>query len=99
MKAQLTQSDVNHLRRLLGWVRCEIGQSPEEMRAMLLRLAPSIQFIDDAGQARIIEQYQKTNAVPKYVRQAIKALELSLIRYDGGIIDADAVTADQKLLT
>ena len=27
----MKQSDINHLRRLLGWVRTEIGQDPDEL--------------------------------------------------------------------
>ena len=27
----MKRSDLNHLRRLVAWARCEIGQSPDEL--------------------------------------------------------------------
>ena len=71
----LSISDSNHLRRLLGWVDCEIGQAPEEMINTFADLAPALgPDICEEGKERISESYQKSKNVPKYIRSAIKAL-------------------------
>jgi hypothetical protein len=73
----MKQSELNHLRRLLGWVKCEIGQEPEAMVAMLGDIADKLgnpPLTDDAKQ-RLVEGYDKSQRVPKYIREAVKALE------------------------
>ena len=75
MANQLSTSDINHLRRLLGYVRCEIGQPPDEMAMTVNALLPDIEPVSDEGKMRLIRAYQKSDSVPKYVRAAIKALE------------------------
>jgi hypothetical protein len=42
MKRPLTDAEVNHLRKLLGWIEGEIGQAPEDMVATLKKIAPAI---------------------------------------------------------
>jgi hypothetical protein len=73
----MKQSELNHLRRLLGWVRCEIGQTPEEMVAMVESIAHKLGNapIGDEAKRRMVEQYDGAQKVPKYVREAVKALE------------------------
>ena len=86
----LTDAEVNHLRRLLGWISCEVGQSPEEMETMLRKIIPAIApNIDDTGRLALKQDYDKSVAVPKYVRSAIKALEKTLIAQDGAVLDVD----------
>ena len=51
----MKRSDLNHLRRLVAWARCEIGQPPGEHAATVQHLAE--------------------RSVPKYVRDAVKALD------------------------
>lgn len=90
VRPNLTDAEANHLRRLLGWISCEVGQSPEEMEAMLRKIVPAIApNIDDAGRLALKQDYEKSVAVPKYVRAAIKALEKTLIARDGAILDVD----------
>jgi len=90
MRPNLTPAEVNHLRRLLGWVRCEVGQSPDEMIKTVREIAGSIQDVGDEGKARLVEAHQKSESVPKYVRSAVKALEKLLVKQDGVIIDVDS---------
>lgn len=73
----LTDSEVNHLRRLLGWVRCEIGQSPEELLGTVKSVADALGHPELSAEAkeRFILSYYNAERVPKYVRAAIKALE------------------------
>lgn len=72
----MKQSQINHLRRLLGWVRCEVGQSTAEMMETVRGLAEKGLTVNDPeAQQRLVEAHDKARAIPKYVRDAIKALE------------------------
>jgi hypothetical protein len=42
MNRPLTDAELSHLRKLLGWIDCEIGQAPEEMVETLKKIAPAI---------------------------------------------------------
>ena len=35
----MKRSDLNHLRRLVAWVKCEIGQPPDELVKTMRNLA------------------------------------------------------------
>lgn len=85
MKPNLTPAEVNHLRRLLGYVRCEIGQSPEEIVETLRGL--NMPEPSPEAKARLLECHAKAAAVPKYVRAAVKALEKLLVKQDGVVVD------------
>lgn len=85
MKRRLTDAEINHLRRLLGWVRCEIGQSPEDLvetvrGIVLVTGTPSAEAKD-----RLVESHRKAERAPKYVRAAVKALSKT-IEPDGEIV-------------
>lgn len=75
----MKQSDLAHLRRLLGWVRCEIGPTPAEQVAGLQKIVRDLGFtsedVSDESMRRFVEGYDRARAVPKYVRAAVKALE------------------------
>jgi len=94
MKPNLTQAETNHLRRLLGWVRCEIGQTPDEIVQTVAGLADkgaiTADGLDDTAKARLVEHHQRAAAVPKYIRAAVKSLERLLQRQEGAIVDVDA---------
>lgn len=70
----MKRSDLNHLRRLVAWVSCEIGQSPDELVATMRNLAERGITTDDAGKARMVQAHDAARSVPKYVRDAVKAL-------------------------
>ena len=53
----MKRSDLNHLRRLVAWVSCEIGQSPDELVATMRNLAERGVTTDDAGKARMVQAY------------------------------------------
>lgn len=89
MKANLTRAQTNHLRRLLGWVRTEVGQTPEEMVETLKGLGPLPEPSAEA-RSRLVESYKRAEAVPKYVRAAVKALEKLLVKQEGAIVDVEA---------
>lgn len=94
----LSKSDVNHLRRLLGWIKCDIGQSPEEMVATIFTLATKLEGFDvsEEGKQRLLDSYKKSDAVPKYVRAAVKALADSIKDEPGEIVDAE-ISEQRKL--
>lgn len=89
MKRRLKRSEVNHLRLLLAWVACSIGQSPDELVETVRRIAPSIgeaELTDEAKQ-RLVEWHAKSENVPKYVRHAVKMLRKA-IADDYDVIDS-----------
>ncbi|CUR81902.1 hypothetical protein [Achromobacter xylosoxidans] len=76
----MKQSDLNHLRRLLGWIRCDIGQDPAGQQQTMIDIVGKlgIDSIDADAKARLVEGYRRAEAVPVYVRDAVKALEKAL---------------------
>lgn len=84
----MKQSDLKHLRRLVGWIRCEIGESPEEYVAGVQAIAEKLSHppIDDAARQRLVEGYDRRRAVPKYVREAVRALD-RYARAPGAVIE------------
>ena len=82
----MTPAQRNHLRLLLGWVRCEIGQTPEEFKATLASIAPVLPDLSNDGQTRIVKHYDAAKSVPQYVRNAVKRLR-PLVVVDGDVVD------------
>ena len=72
----MNRTQVNHLRRLLAWIRCEIGQPPDELVETVRNIAEKLDGpIDPGAERRLVEAHDKSRSVPKYVREAIKSLE------------------------
>lgn len=75
----LTESEIRHLHRLLGWVSCEIGQAPDEMVTTVQSIASKInEPISQEGKARLVQAHAEACNVPAYVRAALKALRKRL---------------------
>lgn len=88
----MTQSELNHLRLLLGWVRCEIGQDPAEMVAMVKDFAArGLDMDNDHARQALVAAHDQSRRVPKYVRAAVKALE-KRIGSKGEVSDAEPTT-------
>lgn len=97
MTCKLNEAEINHLRRLIGWVACEVGQTPEELIATMQKIAPAIgPDVSEEGQARLVESMRKAESVPKYVRAAIKALSKAIEPHLGDIVDG--VVIDERRL-
>lgn len=98
----MKQSDLNHLRRLLGWVRCDIGQDPAGQQQTMIDIAGKLgaDSIDADAKARLVEGYRRAEAVPVYVRDAVKALEkaLTAVGRDPGVV-APRATAENRANT
>lgn len=71
----MKRSDLNHLRRLVAWVRCEIGQTPDDLVETVRNLAERGVTTDEAGMERMVQAHDTARSVPKYVRDAVMALE------------------------
>lgn len=99
MKKTISDAEINHLRRLLGWVSCEIGQSPEEMVATVKSVAPVFagEELSDEAKQRLVASHEKAAAVPKYVRQAVKALQKTLADTNGDTVDGELVEGPDGL--
>lgn len=75
----MTPAQVNHLRRLLAWVRCEIGQSPDEVIETVRAIAPALDEIDDDGKQALVSMHDASRSVPKYVRAAVNSLSTMIV--------------------
>ncbi|CAM5570152.1 hypothetical protein [Eoetvoesiella caeni] len=86
----MKQSDLNHLRRLVAWIRVEIGQTPEELEVTMKSIADKLGHpeIDDDAKRRLVEAHDKARQVPIYVRNAVKALD-RYIGEHGEIVEAE----------
>lgn len=86
----MKHSDSNHLRRLLAWVSCEIGQTPEELVATMQSIAVRLEPVDiaDASRQRLVEAHDKARAVPAYVHAALKALRKATNTM-GDVVESD----------
>ena len=88
---RLTRAEMNHLRRLIGWVRCEVGAEPEEVVAAAKGALDHFQCVTEDGKQRLLEHYQKSVAVPNYIRAALKALEKVCLEEPAEVVDGELV--------
>ena len=94
MSKQLSKAQVNHLRRLLGWVRCEIPPAPGEVVAIVKSIMPVIGSPE--AQQKMVEWHREASSVPQYLRAALKALEPVVREAAGEIVDGNPV-ANRKI--
>lgn len=98
----LTEPEIRHLHRLLGWVSCEIGQAPEEMVATVRDIAGKInEPIGQDAKARLVQAHAAACNVPHYVRTAVKALRKRLAaphREPNWQPEFDAIEPEQERL-
>jgi hypothetical protein len=92
----MTEAEVNHLRRLLAWMRCEWMLDEDMQRGYMLgnglAVAHGLQTPEQAG-SRLVERAEQINrACPAYVRQAVKMLTKALRDHEraAGIVDEGA---------
>lgn len=95
MSKTLSTAEINHLRRLVAWVDCEIGPSPEEMIDTAKRIAPAVGEVSDEGKQRLMSSLAKSANVPKYVRQAVKALRKAVEQAPGDIVDIEPTAKNE----
>ncbi|PTZ28670.1 hypothetical protein DB395_32925 [Pseudomonas aeruginosa] len=88
---RLTRAEKNHLRRLIGWVRCEVGAEPDEVVAAAKEALDHFQCVTEDSKQRLLEHYQKSVAVPSYIRAALKALEKVCLEDPTEVVDGELV--------
>jgi len=88
----LTEAEVNHMRRLLAWMRCEWTLDEDMQRGYLQGAAAAVQHgsatPEQAG-AIVAEKAAHINRCPAYVRQAVKMLTKALRDHEraAGVVD------------
>jgi hypothetical protein len=89
----MTDAEVNHLRRLLAWMRTEWMLDNDMQRGYVhgsaLMVAHGLVTPERAGDM-LAERAQQINRCPAYVRQAVKMLTKALRDHERrcGIVDA-----------
>lgn len=88
----MTDAQVNHLRRLLAWMRCEYMLDEDMRRGYLqgLQMCAARGLADDERANELLaEKAEQINRVPIYVRQAVKMLTKALREHDktSGIVE------------
>ena len=88
----MTDAQVNHLRRLLAWMRCEYMLDEDMQRGYLqgLQMCAAHGLADEERANELLaEKAEQINRVPIYVRQAVKMLTKALREHDktSGIVE------------
>ncbi|MFA5627443.1 MAG: hypothetical protein WC965_08205 [Thiohalomonadaceae bacterium] len=77
----MNEAQVNHLRRLLAWMRCEWMLDDDMQRGFISGAESSVEMgmasPEKAGEV-VSNQAEKINQCPAYVRQAVKMLTKAL---------------------
>lgn len=89
---ELTDAEVNHLRRLLGWVTCEYNLSEDGQKGLLhgLNAAVACGVSVERAQAVLDEEIERIKHVPAYIRHAIKMLSKAVRAHDAKTRVVDA---------
>lgn len=89
----MNEAQVNHLRRLLAWMRCEWMLDDDMQRGFISGAEGCVEMgvatPEEAG-ALLAERAEKINQCPAYVRQAVKMLTKALRDHEraAGILDS-----------
>jgi hypothetical protein len=89
----MTEAQVNHLRRLLAWMRCEWMLDDDMQRGCLMaatELVATGAVTPQTASAHLQERAAQINRCPAYVRQAVKMLTKALREHEkrSGIVDS-----------
>lgn len=90
----MTEAQVNHLRRLLAWMRCEWMLDEDMQRGYLSGAATCVELgiaSQERASAIVAEKAAQINQCPAYVRQAVKMLTKALREHEkrSGIVEAE----------
>ena len=91
----MSESEVNHMRRLLAWMRCEWMLDEHMIKGYVLGHEESVKngiITEQEAIESLEKRAEKTNkSVPAYVRQAVKMLTKAIEKHEksSGIIDND----------
>lgn len=89
----MTDAQVNHLRRLLAWLRCEYTLDEDMQRGYLLGAHECVVagFASPERASEIVQQKaDHINRVPAYVQQAVKMLTKAIREHEArsGVVEA-----------
>ena len=89
----MTDAEVNHLRRLLAWMRCEYTLDPDMQRGYLSGAAEMVRLglTSESKAGEIVQQKaDDINRCPAYIRQAVKMLTKALRDHErnSGVVEA-----------
>ena len=89
----LSDSEVNHLRRLLAWKRCEWTLDPDAQAGYVSGAGACVEHglaTPEQASALIQAKAEQINKCPAYVRQAVKMLTKALRAHESasGVVDA-----------
>lgn len=89
----MSEAEVNHLRRLLAWMRCEWTLDEDMQRGYLLGAHESVVAgiaTPERASEIVQEKADRINHVPAYVRQAVKMLTKAIRNHEkrAGVVEA-----------
>lgn len=97
---KLSKAEVNHLRLLLAWMRCDHGtfQSPEEIRETWKDLSAHgiVPDAHNGSRERLMAHYNLSADVPKYIRHALKMLTAHLREYERAMGSGEIVSVEER---
>lgn len=81
---ELTEAEVNHLRRLLGWLTCEYNLSEAGQKGIFIGLSAAVAGGVPVKRAQAIldDEAARIRHVPAYIRHAIKMLTKAIRDHD-----------------
>lgn len=81
----MTDAEVNHLRRLLAWIRLEYGLDDNVLKGTIAGAHKAVEHdptLRAKGQEVVDETVAKIASVPAYIRQAVKMLTKAVRDHD-----------------
>lgn len=76
-KSAMTEAQKYHLRKLLAWLRCEMGPEGKELVSLYQDISDKLDnpSISKDAEVRLVDSYLKAESFPKYIRHSIKMLQ------------------------
>lgn len=81
---ELTEAQVNHLRRMLAWLVCEYNLSEAGQDGLLIGLNAAVATGAQVEKAQAIldQEVERIRHVPAYIRHAVKMLSKAVSEHD-----------------
>jgi hypothetical protein len=97
----LKDSEINHLRRLLAWMRCEWMPDKDMQLGYMIGAFESVRHggsTPEQAASLLQQKAEEINRCPSYVRQAVEILTKALHEHEraSGIIDAQPSPDNQR---
>lgn len=94
---ELTDAEVNHLRRLLAWLVCEYNLSDDGQRGLMIGLNMAVAggVPVEKAQSILDEEAARIRRVPAYIRQAVRMLSKAVRDHDSKTRVIDLTSAQR----